>query len=125
VKALAAVLVAVAALTASAQGTERQPSTLPGSVGSAPVTIGVGETADFAMYSHCGVESTEFNGRVWNAVEPLYATPERLGPPAGWGDPEQEGRLTLEAPDRAVFTALGARVVLVPSATGEPLRYCR
>jgi hypothetical protein len=87
-------------------------------------TLSVGETVGFSMYTHCGVESTRINGRVWNAVEPLYATPDRLGPPAGWGDPEQEGELTLEAPDRAVFAALGQRVVLMPSESGQPLRPC-
>jgi hypothetical protein len=76
------------------------------------------------MYTHCGVESTRINGRVWNASEPLYSSPERLGPPAGWGNPEQAGRLTLESSDRAVFAALGERVVLAPSSNGEPLRLC-
>lgn len=87
-------------------------------------TIGVGETVDFSLYTHCGVESTVFNGRTWNAVQPLYSSPERLGPPAGWDDPYQDGRLTLESPDRAVFAAVGERVVLTPSATGEPVRPC-
>ena len=89
-----------------------------------PSSVDVGETVAFSMYTHCGVESTQFNGRVWNAVEPLYASPERLGPPLGWGNPEQDGRLTLESSDRAVFTALGQQVVLVPSESNEPLRPC-
>ena len=55
----------------------------------------VGETVDFSMYTHCGVESTRINGRVWNAVDPLHSSPERLGPRAGWANPEQDGRLTL------------------------------
>ena len=32
--------------------------------------------------------------------------------------------LTMEAADRAVFAALGERVVLVPSEINEPLRPC-
>ena len=87
-------------------------------------SVRVGETVDFSMYTHCGVESTNFNGRVWNAVQPLYSSPEKLGPPSGWDDPYQDGRLTLESRDRAVFAAVGERVVLTPSATGEPLRPC-
>lgn len=86
--------------------------------------ISVGETVEFSMYTHCGVESTRINGRVWNAVEPLYSSPEKLGPPEGWGDPEQGGDLTLQSTGRAVFAALGERVVLVPSDTGEALRPC-
>ncbi len=87
-------------------------------------TVSVGETVNFSMYTHCGVESTNFNGRVWNAVQPLYSSPEKLGPPSGWDDPYQDGRLTLESRDRAVFAAVGERVVLTPSETGEPLRPC-
>ena len=87
-------------------------------------TISVGETIEFSMYTHCGVESTRINGRVWNATNPLYSSPEKLGPPDGWGDPYQDGKLTLQSSDRAVFAARGERVVLVPSDTGEPLRPC-
>jgi hypothetical protein len=87
-------------------------------------TVSVGETVDFSMYTHCGVESTNFNGRVWNAVQPLYSSPDKLGPPSDWDDPYQDGRLTLESRDRAVFAAVGERVVLTPSETGEPLRPC-
>lgn len=95
----------------------------PGVVGS-PSTLSVGETVAFSMHTHCGVEGAQINGRVWNAVEPLYSSPDRLGPPAGWGNPFQEGSLTLESSDRAVFSALGQRVELEPSPTGEPLRPC-
>ena len=89
-----------------------------------PGAIEVGETVDHTMHTHCGVESTQINGRVWNAVEPLYSSPDRLGPPRGWGNPEQDGTLTLESADRAVFAALGEQVVLRPSASNEPLRPC-
>ena len=103
----------------------RQPPAVVGAPSSEPAsTLKVGETVSFSMYTHCGVESTRINGRVWNAVEPLYDGPDRLGPPAGWGNPEQDGELTLEAPDRAVFAALGQRVVLRPSESGQPLRPC-
>ena len=120
-RAMVALLLTVGVAGCSAEGRP---------VGGGPVSvpeqprIGVGETVDFSMYTHCGVESTPINGRVWNAVDPLYASPDRLGPPDGWGDPYQDGKLTLESPERAVFVALGERVVLVPSRTGEPLREC-
>ena len=107
------VLVAVLMMTAAC-----------GSASSEVADVRVGETVGFTMYTHCGVESANINGRVWNAVEPLYATPEKLGPPAGWDDPEQDGELMLESSDRAVFAAVGQRVVLKPSPSGEPLRFC-
>lgn len=121
-RALIAVLVA-AAVSGCAERAPRTHSGAPASI-SGESTVRVGQTIDFSMYTHCGVESTRINGRVWNAVDPLYASPERLGPPDGWGDPYQNGELTLESPDRAVFAALGQRVVLVPSETGEALRPC-
>lgn len=105
-------------------GNVRTPAPGEPAVSEARSTLRVGETVDFSMYTHCGVESTRINGRVWNAMDPLYSSPERLGPPTGWADPEQDGLLTLEAVDRAVFAALGERVVLVPSQTGEALRPC-
>lgn len=89
-----------------------------------PSALGVGESVEFSIHTHCGVESARINGRVWNAVDPLYSSPEKLGPPVGWGNPTQSGTLTLQAPDRAVFAALGQQVVLTPSVTGEPLRAC-
>ena len=72
-----------------------------------PGTIRIGETVDHSMYTHCGVESTLINGRVWNATDPLYSSPEKLGPPDGWGDPYQDGELTLQSAGSAVFAALG------------------
>lgn len=106
------------------QAAVRQPPAVGTPSSEAASTLKVGETESFSMYTHCGVESTRINGRVWNAVEPLYDGPDRLGPPAGWGNPYQDGELTLETPDRAVFAARGQRVVLEPSASGQPLRPC-
>jgi hypothetical protein len=121
-RALAAFLVAV---SISACADESGGTVLGGPPSTTePSTISVGETVDFSMYTHCGVESTRINGRVWNATDPLYSSLEMLGPPDGWGDPYQDGRLTLQSAGRAVFAALGERVVLVPSDTGEPLRPC-
>jgi hypothetical protein len=78
----------------------------------------------FSVYTHCGVENVRIDGRWWHAKPPLYNN-EQTGPPAGWGDPHQEGTLTVEFPDRAVFEALGQRVVFVPAPDNEPVRVCR
>jgi hypothetical protein len=48
-----------------------------------------------------------------------------MGPPEGWDNPYQEGLLTVETPERAVFTAEGVDVVLVPAAADRPVRICR
>ena len=78
----------------------------------------------FSVYTHCGVENVRIDGRWWHARPPLY-NEERSGPPAGWGDPHQEGTLTVESADRAIFEALGQRVVFVPAPDNEPVRVCR
>jgi hypothetical protein len=101
--------------------TAEQPSATAGtgSTGSVPVSKA------FTVYTHCGVESARIHGRWWHAKPPLYGDTEGGGPPAGWGDPYQEGTLTVEANGRAVFEALGQRVVFVPAPDNEPVRVCR
>jgi hypothetical protein len=78
----------------------------------------------FRVYTHCGVENVRIDGRWWHAKPPLY-NEERSGPPSGWGDPYQDGTLTIESADRAVFEAVGQRVVFVPAPDNEPVRVCR
>ncbi len=77
----------------------------------------------FSVYTHCGVENTRIDGRWWHAKPPLYDE-KGGGPPAGWGDPYQEGTLTVESADRAFFEALGQRVVFVPAPDNKPVRIC-
>jgi hypothetical protein len=85
-----------------------------------------GEPVSFSFYTHCGVESAQIGGFWWHAEKPLYGDGgEGVGPPAGWGDPYQQGLLTLESPERAVFIAMGREVVLRPAPTDKPLRVCR
>ena len=78
----------------------------------------------FSVYTHCGVENVRIDGRWWHASPPLYDE-AGSGPPAEWGDPYQEGALTRESSDRAVFEALGQRVVFLPSPDDKPVRVCR
>ena len=77
-----------------------------------------------SVYTHCGVENTRIDGRWWHAKPSLYDE-KGGGPPAGWGDPYQEGTLTVESADRAVFEALDQRVVFVPAPDNKPVRVCR
>ena len=77
----------------------------------------------FTVHTHCGVESARIDGRWWHAKPPLY-NESRNGPPTGWGDPQQQGLLTVESGDRAVFDTLGQQVVFVPAPDNEPGRPC-
>jgi len=84
------------------------------------------EPVKFVFYTHCGVENARIGTHWWHADEPLYGDGgEGTGPPAGWDNPYQEGLLTVESTERAVFTAKGTEVVLVPAATDRPVRVCR
>ncbi len=88
--------------------------------------LAVGETVEHLMLTHCGAENIVLNGKWWHAVTPLYGPQgEGAGAPDGWGDPFQAGSLTLQSADTAVFEAVGTRVALKPSSTGEPVRVCR
>lgn len=89
-----------------------------------PASTGEPSSAPFTVYTHCGIESTRINGHWWHATPPLY-NQDGSGPPVGWGDPYQEGALTMESADRAVFDALGQRIIFVPSPDDEPVRVCR
>jgi hypothetical protein len=82
-------------------------------------------TRDFHFYTHCGVESAMIDGRWWHVVEPLYGEGgPGTGPPDGWDDPFQPGRMTVEG-SRAAFAGRGQRVLLVPAPTRDPIRVCR
>ncbi len=83
-----------------------------------------GEPVEFWMYTHCGVEHARIGGKWWLAEPPLYGDAGPAEPPEGWGNPYQKGRLVVFSPSRAVFSARGTDVELVPSQTGEPTRRC-
>jgi hypothetical protein len=64
------------------------------------VGVEVGDTYDYSLYVHCGVEWARIDG-VWWRTDPLndgYANP-----PAGWGNPYTPGTMTLSGPDVASF----------------------
>ena len=83
------------------------------------------EAVDFFLYTHCGVESLRVDGRWWHAVEPLYGDVSPGSPPDGWGDPFQEGELTLNSEQSITFEAEGTAVEFVPAPEDKPMRLCR
>jgi hypothetical protein len=84
----------------------------------------IGEDVRFYVYSHCGVTHAQIGGRWWQAVNPLSHA-EGPGAPAGWDDPYQRGRLTVQSPERAVYEARGTEVVFVISPEGQKPQPCR
>ena len=79
-----------------------------------PCTSGVpvGSHWTFEIYTHCGVEWIYLDGRFW-LTEPLG----KLNAPTGWGNPIDEGVVTLEASDAASYLSQGGdQVVFTPAA---------
>lgn len=71
----------------------------------------------FRLYTHCGIDEARIGSSYYEAVHPMV---ESGNPPMGWGDPYQQGTMTLSPPNEAIFTdQTGHRVVfrLRPHAT--------
>lgn len=84
-----------------------------------------GEAVDYFVYTHCGVESLKVGGRWWHAVEPLYGDDGPGSSPDGWGDPYQEGEMTLNSGESITFEAKGMEVEFVPASKNNPMSICR
>ena len=85
----------------------------------------VGESVEFSLYTHCGIESLRLDGRWWHAVQPLYGEDGTGSSPEGWGDPYQKGELTLDSGQHVTFEARGTQVAFVPAEDNRPMRICR
>jgi len=71
----------------------------------------------FRLYTHCGIDEARIGSQYYEAVPPLI---QDGSSPTGWGNPYQQGAMTLRPPSEAIFTDnLGHRVVfrLRPHAT--------
>ena len=83
-----------------------------------------GKAVRFYMYTHCGVEHARIGGLWWKAQQRL-SDATGVNAPVGWDNPYQQGRLTVESADRAVFEAQGTEVVLIASSKDEAPPGCR
>ena len=61
----------------------------------------VGSAQPYRLYTHCGIDEARIGSRYYQAVHPL--SDGQGNPPAGWGNPYQQGTMTLLSPSRAVF----------------------
>jgi hypothetical protein len=62
--------------------------------------------------------SAYFDGRLWLADPPL--TDGSGNPQSGWGNPADEGTMTLVSADRAEFRSEGGNVARFVPARGAP-----
>lgn len=110
---LLAVLVAAAASALAACGEDSGATGRPNSVenpppieldGDPPYGPGIeeGESYDYVLYTHCGIEWAPIDG-VWWRTDPLGVA---VGsPPDGWANPHDAGTLAVESDDRATYTS--------------------
>ena len=71
------------------------------------------EGTPFTLKTHCGIRFVRIDGLVWEALDPL--DDGRGNPPAGWGNPMQEGRLTFPSSQEATFLSPAGTVTFTPS----------
>jgi len=55
----------------------------------------------YQLYTHCGIDEARVGNRYFEAVHPL--SDGQGNPPPGWGNPYQQGTMTLLSPAEAVF----------------------
>lgn len=64
--------------------------------------VTVGETYDYGLYTHCGIEWARIDG-VWWRTPPL--DDGNANPPPGWGNPYDAGRLVIDTETTATYTS--------------------
>jgi hypothetical protein len=75
----------------------------------APTTIDLAGSQPHQLYTHCGVVWTQFQGQVW------YADPPQVdaagNPPAGFGDPVDNGTMRRISAHQAEYVSSSGKVV--------------
>jgi hypothetical protein len=60
-----------------------------------------GSPQPYQLYTHCGIDEARIGSRYFEAVHPL--SDGNGNPPSGWGNPYQQGTMTLVSRTDAVF----------------------
>jgi hypothetical protein len=92
--------------------------------GGSPEHTPAARSSPYSLYTHCGVDEANIDGRWYEASPPL--SDGSGNPPKGWDNPYQRGRVTFVSETEVVFSdAAGHRVrfVLRPDASG-PRNIC-
>lgn len=75
-----------------------------------------GSPRPYQLYTHCGIDEARIGNRYFEAVHPL--SDGNGNPPAGWGNPYQQGTMTLLSPSEAVFRDNAGHQVLFRLRSG-------
>jgi hypothetical protein len=84
-------------LAACGSGPAADPDTQPFH----PSQLTARSSEPYRLYTHCGIDEARIGSSYFEAVHPL--TDGAGNPPAGWGNPYQQGTMTLLSARAAVF----------------------
>jgi hypothetical protein len=76
----------------------------------------------YELYTHCGIAWARIDGRWWRAQHPL--SDGNGNPPAGWGNPFQDGTLTLTGKGTARFDSAAGTVTFERTERTNPPFIC-
>jgi hypothetical protein len=65
------------------------------------VATAPGSSRAYQLYTHCGIDEARIGSRYFEAVHPL--SDGNGNPPAGWGNPDQQGTMTMLSSSEALF----------------------
>jgi hypothetical protein len=89
-----------AKLTAGQEAGTSETATAPQQPPPVGPGVEIGKQYDFQLYTHCGIEWAHIDGGWWRT------SPRNDGqgnPPRGWGNPFDDGHLTIKDHDTAEF----------------------
>jgi hypothetical protein len=76
----------------------------------------------YQLYTHCGIGWARIGGRWWRAEHPL--SDGNGNPPAGWGNPFQNGTLTFTSASSARFDSAAGTVTFERTQRTRPPVIC-
>jgi hypothetical protein len=76
----------------------------------------------YQLYTHCGIEWARIDGTFWRAEHPL--SDGSANPPAGWGNPFQDGTLALIGPTTARLDSPAGSVTFERTTRKQPPLIC-
>jgi hypothetical protein len=88
-------------LAACGSGPAAQVPTPARSSTAAAAAAAGGSARPYQLYTHCGIDEARIGNRYFEAVHPL--SDGSGNPPPGWGNPYQQGTMTLVSASEAVF----------------------
>jgi hypothetical protein len=114
------------ALQPSGAGSTRAISPSPSSAASSPTASSEGRP--FSLYTHCGLDWSpiEIDGSFWKVTGPGPLSDGQNNPPPGFGNPSDQGTLTLLDDRHAMFVSSeGVRIDLVRLDERPEVRLCK